>query len=247
MADVSALEAASTRVDNLAGDWEIFKGVVDSLALSFYDYLQPGLRVITQWASTFLTDYGPKLIEFFGTMSEGIASFFSGFSAEGLGGAMFSVDGILAAYDEFITYAGELITGGLQWLFDSTKTFFETVDWAAVGTFAANALIAGLTLYVGLNEKLAGLYATLFTWVTTQDWIGLGNSIYTGITTFLTTFWETTSPYFVSWFNSAVTWFGEQDWAGTGETIISAIYDGILTTAQIIMDAVTWYYETFNS
>jgi hypothetical protein len=125
------------------------------------------------------------------------------------------------------------------------------IDWGALGSQVGNALITGINYFLGGGESLmlslSNMYLSIQAWIVSQDWIGLGNSIYTGITAFLTTFWETTSPYFAAWFNSAVTWFSEQDWAGTGETIISGIYDGIIASAQLVMDAVTWYYETFNS
>lgn len=228
LADAQA--AASTRVDNLAGDWEVFKGVVDALALSFYDYLQPGLRLVTQWASEFLSTYGPMAIEMFGQWGEGIAKFGDYITSFFQGGG---------SSDFILNFAANL------------SNMIDGIDWGALGGNVGTALINGISYFLSGGESLmlslSNMYLSIQAWIVSQDWIGLGNSIYTGMTAFLTTFWETTSPYFAAWFNSAVTWFSEQDWAGTGETIISGIYDGIIASAQLVIDAVTWYYETFNS
>lgn len=228
MTDAQA--AAQVRNDNLKGSWEALKGVVDALGWSFYDHVEPGLRLLTNWATDFLTNYGPMAIDMFGQWGEGIAKFGDYITSFFQGGG---------SSDFILNFAANL------------SNMISSIDWGVLGSQVGNALITGINYFLGGGESLmlslSNMYLSIQAWIVSQDWIGLGNSIYTGMTAFLTTFWETTSPYFAAWFNSAVTWFSEQDWAGTGETIISGIYDGIIASAQLVIDAVTWYYETFNS
>lgn len=74
MGQTSAADAAATRINNLAGDVEIFKSVLGGLKIQLGDALLPALRSMTQWATGAL-GYIPPLVanfqNFFTTVGEG--------------------------------------------------------------------------------------------------------------------------------------------------------------------------------
>jgi hypothetical protein len=64
----SASEAAAVRVDNLAGDMDIFNGIVEALTLQVGDALLPHLRTFVQIGTDLLSTYGPPAIAAFGNL-----------------------------------------------------------------------------------------------------------------------------------------------------------------------------------
>ena len=74
MGQTSALESAATRMDNLAGDTEIFKGVIEGLSIQFGELFLPVLREVVQWGTEMATTYGGTLLEVIGFFFDRIES-----------------------------------------------------------------------------------------------------------------------------------------------------------------------------
>lgn len=64
MGETSAVEGAATRMDNLAGDMEIFRSVVESLRIQVGDRLQPALRDVFQGGTQLLAAFTPQILAF---------------------------------------------------------------------------------------------------------------------------------------------------------------------------------------
>lgn len=60
-------KAASTRMDTLSGDYEIFMGVVDALSIRISgEKFVPATREMVQWLTKLATDNADQIVNFFG-------------------------------------------------------------------------------------------------------------------------------------------------------------------------------------
>lgn len=74
MARTDAEKSAAIRMDNLAGDMEIFSGTVDAMTAQIGERFQPMLRSMFQELSPIVADLAPKLSNIAGFLAQGIAS-----------------------------------------------------------------------------------------------------------------------------------------------------------------------------
>lgn len=72
---VDAEELAAKRMDTLAGSWEIFRGVMETLSLGLGEKFIPVIRVVVDWFTSLAQTYGPPVIDFFGAFIDRIAKF----------------------------------------------------------------------------------------------------------------------------------------------------------------------------
>lgn len=95
MAKTDATKAASVRMDNLAGDMEIFQGVVDSLRIQIGDEFDPALRQMFQAATSTLSGLQPVIVGFAHNIGQGMA------------GGIQSVRDYKAEFDKLFNFFGE--------------------------------------------------------------------------------------------------------------------------------------------
>lgn len=74
MGQTSAIDSAATRVDNLAGDIDIFKGIVEALQIQIGDALLPAIRRLVKGGIDFLTNAVTPAIDIFSDFFGGIES-----------------------------------------------------------------------------------------------------------------------------------------------------------------------------
>jgi len=74
MGQTDATKAAAMRMDNLAGDMEIFQGVVDSLRIQIGDEFDPALRQLFQSATGTLSMLQPVIVGFAHNVGQGFAN-----------------------------------------------------------------------------------------------------------------------------------------------------------------------------
>ncbi|MCB1717765.1 MAG: phage tail tape measure protein, partial [Candidatus Competibacteraceae bacterium] len=74
MGQTSATDSAAQRMDNLAGDMEIFRSVVESLKIQIGDQFQPALRDMFQAATSGLSTLAPIVVDFVGKIGTGISA-----------------------------------------------------------------------------------------------------------------------------------------------------------------------------
>ena len=74
MGQTSALDSAAVRVDNLAGDIDIFKGIVEALQIQIGDALLPTVRRLVKGGIEFLTNAVTPAIEVFSAFFGGLES-----------------------------------------------------------------------------------------------------------------------------------------------------------------------------
>lgn len=70
IAAVNAETSAATRMDTLAGQWEILQGVLDGILTQIGQAFLPALRELANWATGFVSDNGPALVEWFGGLQQ---------------------------------------------------------------------------------------------------------------------------------------------------------------------------------
>jgi TP901 family phage tail tape measure protein len=150
MGQTSATDAASKRMDNLAGDMEIFRGVVESVKIQIGDEFDPALRAVFQSATTLLSDFAPAIVQFASNTGDAldrtikrIMNVKTQFDFLASGGNV--VGGILAALgtatgaDVTVPIGAKVVSvdwGGLKASFDNaTKDFSITIADYVTGTF----------------------------------------------------------------------------------------------------------------
>lgn len=129
MSKTDATKAAAMRMDNLAGDMEIFQGVVDSLRIQIGDEFDPALRQMFQAATSTLSALQPVIVGFARNIGQGMA------------GGIQSVRDYKAEFDQlFGFFGGDRMSGMLAAIGKLTgaqvnvpigKTTVE-VDWGGL-------------------------------------------------------------------------------------------------------------------
>lgn len=69
MAKTDAEEAAATRMDTLAGKWDIFQGILDQTQIDIGNKVMPQMRSLADILIKLATDNGPAIVEFFGKVA----------------------------------------------------------------------------------------------------------------------------------------------------------------------------------
>lgn len=129
--DVDALnESAATRVDTLAGAWEIFKSVLEATIISMGEpFLSPARRIV-DWMTEIVSEHGPAFVEVFTKIAN--------------------------AFDIFIEsmFAGEGVWQSLKIAFADSKLFSDQVlaNILAVMRFFED-LTRGLKNFFEVQEK----------------------------------------------------------------------------------------------
>ncbi len=70
MANTSAVDSAAERMDNLAGQWEIFGGIVDTIKLQIGEKFLPVLKDLVSSLSGLAEEHGPAVVEAFSRIGE---------------------------------------------------------------------------------------------------------------------------------------------------------------------------------
>lgn len=101
MGNTSATDAAAKRMDNLAGDMEIFKSVVESTRIQVGDEFQPALRDLYQSATSLLSGLAPIIVNFAGSIATGIS------------GGIDNIREYKSTFDEIMASFGDNKLGGV--------------------------------------------------------------------------------------------------------------------------------------
>ncbi|KXK51956.1 MAG: phage tail tape measure protein [Chloroflexi bacterium OLB13] len=71
--DVNSLnDAAETRMNTLAGAWEILEGIIDTLRIQIGEHFLPIWRDLVERFTAFLDEHGPQIVEWAGNLAEGL-------------------------------------------------------------------------------------------------------------------------------------------------------------------------------
>lgn len=145
MAKTDATKAAAMRMNNLAGDMEIFQGVVDSVRIQIGDELDPALRQVFQAATSTLSTLQPVIVGFAHNIGQGFAN------------SIEDVRGYKAEFDQlFAFFGGDKVSGMLAAIGKLTGaqvdvpigTKIVSVDWGILkATF--DRATADLSLSIG--------------------------------------------------------------------------------------------------
>ena len=163
MADTSAVDSSALRMDNLAGDMEIFRGVVESTRIQIGDKFQPAMRELFQTGTTLLSSLQPVILG----IAEGIAG--------GIDAAIGRIQAAKVVFDEFAAQ-GNVIGGVLAGIGTATGADISVtaavteVDW---GAFTATYDSDTRVISVDWNSALLG--DTTFTYdvdakILSVDW-----------------------------------------------------------------------------
>lgn len=72
MAKTDAEQAAATRMDTLAGKWDIFRGILDQTQIDIGNKVMPQMRSLADILIKLATDNGPAIVEFFGNVATNV-------------------------------------------------------------------------------------------------------------------------------------------------------------------------------
>lgn len=180
--NTSAEEAAKTRMDTLAGAWEVFMGVVETLTLSIGEQFLPIARDVVEWVTEMASTHGPKLIAW-ATQLAGAVSFL----LENWGGLPIAFEdgsGLLSEFLEKLGVAPKLaqdVGYVLYWLVESFQQLihyiFETDhSFAALTDLVTNLPVPFKELgaqigFVGgrIYDLVAPIVEAIGNFVTWQD------------------------------------------------------------------------------
>lgn len=168
MSQTDALASAQMRVNNLAGDMDIFSGIVDSLRTQVGDRLQPALRTLFQTMTQSLTALSPQILAFGDSIGVGITAavttmlpyitnagaIFTQFGA-GLSNLQTTIAATIAAWQPFVASILTVIE-------PVTSVIAQFVSWqdvlTALGVLVAGPLVASLA---GLVVAMTPITATV--------------------------------------------------------------------------------------
>ena len=187
--NVSAEEAAATRMDTFAGSLEIFSGVMETVTIQIGQAFLPVARGIVEWATSLAQTYGPDVIAWFGQLAAQLttaADWVQKFLMDGitLGDWVSNLPAplqtVIAGINGFITAVSTL----LQPLIDAARQFFDWTDalWGLAAVLAVAfgpGIIAAISGFVTAFAPVIGLFAAValavaglrYAWE--QDWGGI--------------------------------------------------------------------------
>ncbi len=150
MGNTSAIDSAAKRMDNLAGDMEIFRGVVESVKIQIGDEFQPALRTVFQSATSMLSDFTPAIIAFAGNV------------ADALDRTVSRIVNVKTQFD-FLASGGNIVGGILAGLGTATGAIVDvpigaqvvSVDWGGIQASFDNAT---KDLSITLGDIVAGTF-----------------------------------------------------------------------------------------
>ncbi|CAD7698891.1 unnamed protein product, partial [Ostreobium quekettii] len=134
MGNTDAEQSAAIRMDNLAGDMEVFRGVVETTRLQIGEQFEPALRTVFQTATTLLNDFNPAIVNFAGNV------------ATALDGAVKRIANAKTQFD-FLASSGNVVGGILAGLGTATGAVVDvpigakvvSVDWGGLQASFNNA------------------------------------------------------------------------------------------------------------
>lgn len=153
----AAEEMSAIMLDNLQGDFTLLKSAVEGLGIAFYDYMDVGLRNITQAA----TGYVEQLME--------------AISEDGLAGAVEAMGDIVAdivvnvteAAPEMIEAGANMIIAFIEGIDDNKELIIESTTQAMTALLEAameiipKMMILGMDIIVGLIDGIVGNLGSL--------------------------------------------------------------------------------------
>lgn len=245
--NVSAEEAAATRMDTFAGSLEIFSGVMETVTIQIGQAFLPVARGIVEWATSLAQTYGPDVIAWFGQLAAQLttaADWVQKFLADGitLGDWVSNLPAplqtVIAAVNGFIAAVSTL----LQPLIDAARQFFDWTDalWGLAAVLAVAfgpGIIAAITGFVTAFAPVIGLFAAValavaalrFAWE--QDWGGIQaktQAVVGYLTNLFGPFLETITQFGGEALGEIVAWVTG---AGTEFSALSAIWQSAKDTA----------------
>lgn len=234
--DTSAEDAAAIRMNTLAGQWEIFTGVVETLTIGIGDKFLPLARRLVEWTTDMASKYGPPLVDWIGNLTSKIEFAIDNWSEFSAGFAQYQpiLVGVLATGKQMIEWIGSAIGKWVSWkdVLIAAAAILGGVVLSSIVSFVAAispllALLASVTAAVALLRK---------SWE--NDWGGIRtftqqmlNSLLQGMAQFL-------AKYFPSWKGD---WKSTVDYFTTGDVTRKLSnffkYDIPTMVARMVQDA----------
>lgn len=81
MGKTDAEQAAATRMDTLAGKWDIFRGIIDQTAIDIGNSVMPQMRSLLDVLIKLATDNGPAIVTFFTNVAAKVVQLVNDFGA----------------------------------------------------------------------------------------------------------------------------------------------------------------------
>lgn len=165
--NTSAEELAARRMDTLKGAFEIFGGIVETISLGVGDKFLPVVRKIVEWASNLASDYGPKVIDWFGKLANWLSTATDMVIALLSGGDRFS---------EWLTTVPEPVADvvkGVMAFYEGAKALFkgigdvigQFVKWqdvlVAVAAVAASVIIPAIGALIAAAWPIVATFAAI--------------------------------------------------------------------------------------
>ena len=168
MGKTDALKGAQMRMDNLAGDMEIFGGIVDSVKIQIGDKFDPVLRNVFQGLTATFTQMMPQILAFGDAIANNVAAAIqrlsSAFTIFQSGGSIADIGatlGISPTIVEMISFAAQNIDilvgalGGIATVIGGSAVISGIA--AAIGT-----LLSPMTLVIAGAALLGAAWSTNF-------------------------------------------------------------------------------------
>lgn len=250
--NVDAEKAAATRMNTLAGDYEIFMGVVDALSIRIGDKFLPVAREMFQWATNMvsgnadkivgffsgLIDYIPKvadaltwanqgwtnLVAFLQPAIEGVGRFVDNMKLLWLGLSEGDV-GIFASGIRGLMFEFQR---GLTWVMDYVKS----VDWPSVlKSWSETFMIWGGAVWDNVFPYLRALWNSLTSWVTDsnkrQQLLGALGNAWNWLATWAGDLWTgTLSPRLGALWTSLTSWITDPSKRQQMFAALASVWDG---------------------
>jgi TP901 family phage tail tape measure protein len=126
--NVSAEDAAATRMDTLSGQWEIFRGTVDAASVMIGDAFLPAMKEIVKWLQATSDKYMPDVIAWFGRFAAWITE-----SLPKIEAFIVKLGGWAQAFLDWATGSGEslnIVSTAATWMGAKvTEAFGALVSW----------------------------------------------------------------------------------------------------------------------
>lgn len=172
------------------------------------------------------------LVSPIGLLLVGVAALSAAWSVN-FGGIQEMTFGVVEAIKQAWGAFGALLQGDTEGFLGGLRGAWET-GWTAISEFVGN-------LWTMVEPYLAQFYTSAYTWFTTTDWAGMGQSVVDKISTVIGTLWGIVQPYLTQYYTDFVAWFTTQDWKQIGHDAVVSL----LTAFGDLVALVAPYLSTF--
>lgn len=260
--NTDAEKAASTRMNTLKGDYEIFTGVIDALSIRIGEKFIPAAREMVQWLTTLASDHADQIVGFFSGLVDYIPKVSDALTwvnqkwselttflqpvTDSVGRFIENIKLLWIGLNE--NNVGIFASGirglmfefqrGLTWVMD----YISTVNWSEVLSTWRDAFITwGGAVWNNVYPYLNAMWSSLTSWVTDsgrrQQLLGALTGAWNWISTWAGSLWTgTLYPMLSSMWQSLISWATDAGKRQQLTDAISATWDGFKNWAKTLWE-----------